>query len=162
MYILGNAINVILKRTVNIYLDIEQVLILNDGHIVPHVKNFLKTITTHNVYWLTANNGGNNEFELKRLVPLLDNDEINLISLINHCKWDMIRTDAIDFSQPFLWFTHSVDEFEMEDLQRHKCMVNLHIINCTVEPDALKSLAHKLPQPVQPDTTHSPYKYKMK
>lgn len=145
----------------NIYLDIDQVLKTDDQKMALHAKSFLTTIIKYPVYWLTADYGGNIDIALNRLIPLLDHDERNLISLIQPGSWDLARTEAIDFSKPFLWFTHSVDEFEMEDLERHSCVDNLYLINTTKEPHALKQFSLKLPEATKPDTTHSPYKYKL-
>jgi len=142
-----------------IYLDIDQVLRTNDNKLAPHARQFLETVTKQHAYWLTADYGGSVELALRRLTPLLNHDEINLVSIIDSTKWDLLRTEAIDFRQPFLWFTHSVDEFEMEDLERHNCVENLHIINTSKNPEALQSFIHHLPQPVRPDLTHSPYRY---
>ena len=144
----------------NIYLDIDQVLRTNDNTLAHYARQFLEVVTKHPTYWLTADYGNSTELALKRLVPLLNHDEINLVSLIAHTKWDLIRTEAIDFRKPFLWFTHSVDEFELEDLERHQCLENLRRINVTEEPEALKPFVHVLPEPVQPDLTHSPYRYR--
>ncbi len=143
----------------HIYLDIDQVLRTNDNKLAAQAGQFLEVITKHHVHWLTADYGGSVELALRRLTPLLTHDEINVISIIEMTKWDLLRTEAIDFRKPFLWFTHSVDEFEMEDLERHKCTQNLHIVNVSNDPEALKPFIHQLPEPVQPDLTHSPYRY---
>lgn len=140
----------------NIYLDFDRVLLKDTNTLAPHITPFLQMVSGHPAYWLTSDH----ENYLKKIVPLLTHNQRNLISVIQPAEWEMLRTEAIDYSQPFLWFTHAVDEFELEDLSVHQCNENLYIVDVLQDPEALRPFSKKLPKPVQPDTTHSPYKHK--
>lgn len=146
----------------NIYLDINQVLLNSKNTLALHCDKFLGTIIKYPTFWLTADYGGKVDTALSHLLPLLNHEQRNLITMIDRVPWDLARTEAIDFSEPFLWFTRTVDEFERSDLEVQKCVKNLVLIDADKEPAILKLYAKKLPQSVQPDITHSPYRHKFK
>lgn len=146
----------------NIYLDINQVLLTSKNTLTLHSDEFLKSVIKYPTYWLTADYGGKVDMALSHLLPLLNHEQRDLITLIDRVPWDLARTEAIDFSEPFLWFTRAVDEFERSDLEVQACANNLVLIDTDKEPEILKLYAKKLPQSVQPDLTHSPYRHKFK
>lgn len=146
----------------NIYLDINQVLLTNKNTLALHCDEFLESIIKYPTFWLTSDYGGKVDMALSHLLPLLNHEQRNLVTLIDRVPWDLSRTEAIDFREPFLWFTRAVDEFEISDLEVQNCVKNLILIDTDKEPEILKLYAKKLPQSVQPDLTHSPYRHKFK
>jgi hypothetical protein len=77
----------------NIYLDIDGVILANDKQIANYSEDFIKhLVTNHNVYWLTTHCRGNTLYTC------------NLLKKILPTYWEINKTEAIDFSKPFLWF----------------------------------------------------------
>lgn len=90
----------------NIYLDIDGTL-LQDGAPAPCSHEFIEHVTKyHDCYWLTTHvrNG-----ELGYLFPYLERAGVKpatlkLMECIKTTQWDMLKTEAIDMNENFLWF----------------------------------------------------------
>lgn len=91
----------------NIYLDIDGVLLANSVQAAYFADDFLQYILKHwpdNTYWLTTHcwRGENRAAEV--LLPVLKPDTAKLLKLIKPTDWNTEKTDGIDFLTPFLWF----------------------------------------------------------
>ena len=107
----------------NIYMDIDGVII---GVRSPRsdVVDLLRFIMEHyadSAYWLTTHcRGGENRCAqwLKRngfpdaLVAEMD-------AVFKPTDWDVLKTEAIDFSRPFVWLDDAPFQSEMAVLARH-------------------------------------------
>lgn len=106
----------------NLYFDIDGVL---RGSASPpdHVQALLRYALTHfptSIYWLTTHcrQGYNHAYQaLKDTLPtpLLD----QAINLIQPTDFGALKTDALDFSTPFLWFDDNLFESERHLLAQH-------------------------------------------
>jgi hypothetical protein len=95
----------------NIYLDIDGVILANESQPANHAKEFIKhLIDNYTVYWLTTHCKGDAEYTANHIHRFFDTDTINLLRKIKPTNWDMAKTEAIDFSQPFIWFDDQVFE----------------------------------------------------
>lgn len=89
-----------------IYLDIDGVLLANDKVAAKHADEFIKYLTdNYDVYWLTTHVHGDTVWVKQYLAPFLSPESIKLLDKINvtPTDWVEFKTEAIDFSEPFLW-----------------------------------------------------------
>src|SRR5215472_18601271 len=104
----------------NIYLDIDGVLLANDKNAANHVHEFLAFVTSnHTVYWLTSHCQGDASTAVSRLASVFEPRTLALTRGIRPTQWNNAKTEAIDFSHPFLWFDDDLYEDELLDLQKH-------------------------------------------
>lgn len=103
----------------NIYLDIDGVLLANENALAEDAEDFLKAVLKKcpdSTYWLTTHcwKGENRAVEV--LSPFLSAELVKQIRVIKPTEWGEAKTDAIDFSQPFLWFDDDLYPEEKEVL----------------------------------------------
>jgi len=116
----------------NIYLDIDGVLVDKKGKPAPGLVKFMKHITDkHDVYWLTTwVKDGNPERALRILgdyVPL------KILNKIKPTTWNTWKTEAIDFSKDFRWFDDCVFPEEERILAKNEADHKLILINQNLE-----------------------------
>lgn len=109
----------------NIYLDIDGVLLANESNAAPYAEEFLIYILDNypgSVYWLTTHcwNGINRTKEA--LLPAFSTEVINRLEEVKPTNWGTSKTDAIDFSKPFLWFDDDLYPQEKTKLQSHQAL----------------------------------------
>ncbi|MFH0767415.1 MAG: hypothetical protein V1920_04925, partial [Bacillota bacterium] len=111
--------------TVNIYLDIDGVILANDQQPAKHAKKFLQYITeNHTVYWLTTHCKGDADYTVNFINRFFDVETLTFLKKIKPTNWSMSKTEAIDFSKPFLWLDDQLFDFEKEDLIKHNALKN--------------------------------------
>lgn len=106
----------------NIYLDIDGVLLANDKHVANYSHEFLDhVVNKYPTCWLTTHCKGDASYTVKHLSMFFNSETMKLINMILPTDWDILKTDAIDFSQPFLWFDDDLFTEEKEILIQHNC-----------------------------------------
>ncbi len=132
-----------MKDLMNIYLDIDGVILANDKNGANYVHEFLEHITTKypdNTYWLTTHCQGNPQTAVERLREVLKPETIGLLSNIKPTRWDTAKTEAIDFTKPFLWFDDDLYDDEREDLIKHNALSSWIEVDLSKNDDSLKDL----------------------
>lgn len=125
----------------NIYLDIDGVLLTKHGQPAEHLADFLDRATnTHDCYWLTTHCKGDVETAASYLKSKIDPILWAFVDKIKPTNWNTYKTEAIDFSSNFLWFDDYVFEKEKQDLETNKCTDKLITINLKTGPTLLSSL----------------------
>lgn len=130
----------------NIFLDIDGVILANDKNGAKYVHEFLQHITSKypdNTYWLTTHVHGNAETAVERLKLVLEPRTIDLLHNIKATDWDIAKTEAIDFSQPFLWFDDDLYPDEREDLVKHNALSSWIEVDLAKNENHLKVLSDK-------------------
>lgn len=120
----------------NIYLDIDGVLLANESHAAVGADEFLQAALARypdSTYWLTTHcwRGENRTLEVLR--PVLKPETLEMIKRVKPTDWGELKTDAIDFSQPFLWFDDDLLDGEREVL------VALHALDGWIGVDLAKN-----------------------
>lgn len=91
-----------------IYLDIDDTLLNTDIHDTRpanHLKPFLEyMVSNHDVYWLTTHCNGDATVPVSYMSRFVDHSLVALLMKIKPTKWSMIKTDAINMDEDFLWF----------------------------------------------------------
>ncbi len=103
----------------NIYLDIDGVILDKDLKPVKHLKEFLEHITNnHEVYWLTTHCKGDSSVTLAYLSRFLDKDIIGLLKKVKPTSWNTLKTEAVDFTKDFVWLDDYIFPNEKQALER--------------------------------------------
>ncbi len=127
----------------NIYIDIDGVLLANENSAAPYADEFLQQVmkkfpeTTH---WLTTHcwKGENRCIEV--LSPHLKHETIEMLYKIKPTDWNEWKTDAIDFSKPFLWFDDDLFPDERVTLEKYDALQNYVKVDLFNNPEHLKEL----------------------
>lgn len=129
----------------NIYLDIDGVLLTKTGEPAVHSLELIKYLTQHHtVYWLTTHCHGGENRAPEYLFPKFPAGAKRYIDKILPTDWNSWKTDAIDFSQDFRWLDDDVYQPEITTLIRHNCKDKLIKVDLTNNPHELKDIANKL------------------
>jgi hypothetical protein len=131
----------------NIYIDIDGVLLINDKHAAPHADQFLQYVLDkypESTYWLSTHcwKGENRAIEV--VSPKLNAETVKLLPKINPTEWVDHKTDAIDFSKPFIWFDDDLYEEEREALMKHNTLSSHIEINLAKDENQLLKIIEAL------------------
>lgn len=133
-----------------IYLDIDGVLLANEQHAANHADDFIRYIATnYPVYWLTTHCKGDAEVPVRHISHLFKPNTVELLHDIKPTVWQMAKTEAIDFSSPFLWFDDDLFDDERKDLMAHGALNNWIKVDLYDNPDELGKLLQSFPIPNQ-------------
>ena len=69
---------------------------------------------------------------------------MNLARQIKPVTWHGLKTDAIDFTQPFLWVDDSLQEAELAVLRTHDCIHRWIHADTFAEPNDLERVIKTL------------------
>lgn len=127
---------------VNIYLDIDGVLLTKYHEPVDGVKEFLERITsTHMCFWLTTHcKDGKADKALEVLGRVYGSDVLDLARKVQPTVWQTFKTEAIDFSEDFRWLDDYVMFYEEHVLKEENVLDKLILIDLQKNPNILKQL----------------------
>lgn len=134
----------------NIYLDIDGVLLANETNAAPYAEEFLAYILDNfpdTTYWLTTHCWKGINRTQTVLTPAFSEDMLNRIKVIKPTEWGSEKTDAIDFSKPFLWFDDDLYPQERAELEKHNVLDSWIEIELRKNPDRLRGLVENFPRP---------------
>jgi hypothetical protein len=131
----------------NIYLDIDGVLLANDLNAANHVHKFLEKVRekSSDVYWLTTHCNGDASTAVKRLSLVFEPQTMELINDFKPTAWETAKTRAIDFSKPFLWFDDDLFYEEKVELERHNALDNWIGVDLAKNPNQLAMFVASFP-----------------
>ena len=135
----------------NIYLDIDGVLLTNESNRAPYASEFLSYVLEHypdTTYWLTTHCQGDATTPIEHVGHLFDAERIELMKKIKPTTWDVAKTDAIDFSRPFLWFDDDCFDFERKILLQHGVLDNWIKVDLRKDINQLQKFINSFPLPV--------------
>lgn len=106
----------------NIYLDIDGV-ILGMASSLRDAKKLLKYLLKkypENTYWLTTHvKDGENNIRHSLVGAYPDKLIAKMYDTFKNTDWGTLKTDAIDFSQPFVWFDDTLFTAERQVLEQN-------------------------------------------
>lgn len=140
--------------SVNIYLDIDGVLLANDRQPANYASDFLRYVLTNfpdSTYWLTTHCQGDASRPIRDVGDLFDDETIELMKKIKPTTWldSSAKTDAIDFSKPFLWFDDDLFPNERKALIKHNVLDNWIEVDLRKDTDQLGKFLQSFPIPIQ-------------
>ncbi len=127
----------------NIYLDIDGVLLANENNAAQHADEFLQHILNKypdSTYWLTTHNWRGENRAIEVLSPVLKPETVELLKRIKPTEWGELKTDAINFEEDFLWFDDDLWPDELKVLERNNATGRMVMIDLNKDPDILKKL----------------------
>jgi hypothetical protein len=135
----------------NIYLDIDGVLLANEKYHANFAPEFIEYVVTNypdSTYWLTTHCKGDANRPIQNIGHLFDDKTVELMRKIKPTNWGSAKTDAIDFSKPFLWFDDDLFVHEREVLIKNNVLDNWIEVDLAKDPDALKKFLDSFPIPI--------------
>lgn len=137
----------------NIYLDVDGVLLQSDGTLARHADAFLNAIVrgNHQVHWLTTRcRDGDAAPLVEALSRLLPPATAELLRSVRPTSWATSKLEAIDLARPFLWFDDQPLQFEIDELEECgllDCWVKVDLVS---DPDQLASASLRAREPDLP------------
>jgi hypothetical protein len=134
----------------NIYLDIDGVLLANELNPASYAPEFIKYVIDrfpNSTYWLTTHCQGDASSPINHLAPVFDKESIELMRKIKPTTWlnSPCKTSAIDFTKPFLWFDDDLFYGEKLDLIKHNVLDNWIEVDLRKDPNQLKKFIDSFP-----------------
>ncbi len=135
-----------------IYLDVDGVILANNLHAANYADAFLQyIIKNYPVTWLTTHCMHNDpKTVISRLQGLLEPGTMELLPQIRGAKWSLLKTEAIDFSEPFLWIDDDCYPEEREVLDSYGVLANWIEVDLSRNENQLKYLLDDFPVGIQP------------
>jgi hypothetical protein len=135
----------------NIYLDIDGVLLANDWNAANYANEFLRYVLDkypNTTYWLTTHCQGDPNTPIQHVGHLFEPDVVELMRKIKPTKWDLAKTRAINYDEPFLWFDDDLFFEEKQDLIKNRVLDNWIGVDLASDPDQLKRFLTSFPLPI--------------
>lgn len=130
----------------DIYLDIDGVLLTKYKQPANHVKEFLEYVTEkYSTYWLTTHCKGDAEYTINQISQYFDDQVLAVMKKIKPTNWNLSKTEAIDFSRSFLWFDDYIFDFEKVELIKTNALKNWVLVDLVKNPDQLMYLIDNFP-----------------
>jgi hypothetical protein len=123
----------------NIYLDIDGVLVTKDKRPANGVTEFLSFITDRfDCYWLTTHCRDGNPAQAIDYVQEIIKIDKGILEKINSSKpWYTYKTHAIDFNRDFRWLDDFLLVGEIKTLNRYDALDKVIRVSLQNDPDGL-------------------------
>jgi len=137
-----------ISKDANIYLDIDGTIIHEDlanyNKPAAHLEEFLEALSHYNVYWLTTHchegDATNAQRFLQRILPP---ELFQYVLAYKPTTWSEDKTEAIDFTKPFVWFDNDPSQGEVDELERKGVPESLELIDLVKNPENLSNILQK-------------------
>ena len=124
-----------------VYLDVDGVLLgQSEGRVVlaRHASEFLHfLLTRYEVFWLTTHCCGESQPVLDYLRPYASDEFIARLSAVRPTRFDVLKTEALEYAADFYWLDDSPLHVELEDLRRRGQSDRWIEVNTRARPDDL-------------------------
>ena len=124
----------------NIYLDIDGVILANEDYLSIGAEEFIKyAVDNFDVYWLTTHCTQSDATHAINYVMQAGSESLrpHLEKLIP-TSWSEYKTEAIDFTKPFLWFDDDCYLGERRDLEKNNAFNSWVEVDLRNYPDQLQ------------------------
>jgi hypothetical protein len=128
-----------------LYLDIDGVLV-SKGKAAEGITEFLHFATENfDCYWLTTHCYGDAAPVARYLASRIPSEALVYIESFKPTQWELWKTEAIDFSGPFVWIDDNLFEMERMVLVEHTALENFIHMNLLSNPAQLLDVMKRLP-----------------
>lgn len=127
----------------NIYLDVDGVLLKHDGTLASYADEFLTQLirSGHPVHWLTTRcRDGDAAPVVEVLSRLVQPSTAELLPSIRPTSWATSKLEAIDLATPFIWFDDQPLQFEIDELEECGLLDRWVKVDLVSEPDRLATM----------------------
>lgn len=122
---------------IKVYIDIDGVLLRtgkNGPELIPQFRRVIRYLFANfDCYWLTTHvrHGSGSAGAVAKLAPHLRKARIDptILDGIEPAEWETLKTEAIDFSRPFIWLDDDPLPTERQILEESGCADSLVDIN---------------------------------
>lgn len=123
----------------NIYLDIDGVILANESNLSEGADEFIKYVAENfTVYWLTTHcMHGDGAWAVEYVNRASKEDLKPYLEKFIPTKWSLMKTEAIDFTKPFIWFDDDCYSGERLELHKNKAMNSWYEVNLSKYPEQL-------------------------
>ncbi|MFZ3009946.1 MAG: hypothetical protein WA030_02925 [Candidatus Microsaccharimonas sp.] len=123
----------------NIYLDIDGVLLANETNLAEGASDFIKYASDHfDVYWLTTHcMHGDPAHAIEYVLRATTEDLRPYLERFKPTSWSLMKTEAIDFTKPFLWFDDDCYSGELIELKSHDALKYWIEVDLAKHPDQM-------------------------
>ena len=129
----------------NIYLDIDGVILAAEIHPSLHAEEFIKYIVdNHKVIWLTTHCRNPGDDPVPMLARYFDEETVEYLKKIKPAYWEESKTEGIDFTKEFKWIDDDLFEFEKEELEKHNALDSFIKVNLYDDPEQLEKIMKEL------------------
>lgn len=127
---------------INIYVDIDGVLLANEENLAIGAAEFIKYIADNfTVHWLTTHcMHGDPAHAIDYVQRVADEDLRPYLEKIKPTTWGLAKTDVIDFTKPFLWFDDDCYTGERIALDKHGALSSWVEVDLRSDVEHLKHL----------------------
>lgn len=126
---------------INLYLDIDGVLLGKKGHLPNGIETFIATVTHQfHCFWLTTHCKGNSETAVRYLDQYYPKSFGKYWQLIHPTNWDVLKTEAISFEKPFFWLDDQPLQAEKIQLAAAGCLDKLMVVDLKNEQELARVL----------------------
>lgn len=132
----------------NIYLDVDGVLVDKTLNTPYYANEFIKYVCENfhdSVYWLTTRCSGDSTTLLQQISHLYIPEVAELLKTIKPTTWSGMKTTAIDFNTPFLWFDDNLFMAEEQQLLKNRASDNYIKVDLIKDPQQLALLVSDFP-----------------
>ena len=127
----------------DIYLGIDGVILTKGVTPALHLNIFLENIVRRfNVSWLSSRCRGSREIVEKYLSQFLEPSTIALTRAIKPTKFNLDKTEAIDFNHDFLWIEPELFDSEKNILKKHNTFSSWIELDLIKSPNQLEDLTN--------------------
>jgi hypothetical protein len=114
-----------------IYLDINGTLLNKDLSPALYLDEFIKNvIEKYDVYWLTTHCNGSAAETLNYIKEYVKPETFEYMKRIKPTKWNVMKIEAVDLENEFLWFDDYIFQKEQEMLKgidKKRCWVAMKL-----------------------------------
>lgn len=129
-----------------IYLDIDGVLLANDESPALYAEELIDyLVNNHDVHWLTTHCKGDAVHTQQHLSQYFkDQKTLANLGKIRPTNWNTFKTEAIDFSEPFVWVDDDLFDSEYRELSKNNATDRVILVDLSKDPSSLLSIITKL------------------
>lgn len=137
----------------NIYLDIDGVLLTKDHKAASFAPDFIEYVINNypeTTYWLTTRCQGDASKPVREIKDFFDNETVKMLEKIKPTTWleSPLKTEAIDFDVPFLWFDDYAFDADRRVLEERGVFENWIKVDLVKDPDQLGKFVTSFPLPI--------------
>ncbi len=131
----------------NIYLDIDNTLITSNGYETTpanHLKEFLDyMLKNHSVYWLSTHCNGDADTAASYISRFINGDFGDQVLQIKPTKWKVLKTEAINLNEDFIWFDDILTYGEQKVLEKYNKLGSFVKVDFKDNPDIFLDFIEK-------------------
>lgn len=123
----------------NIYLDIDGVLLANESNLSEGAIEFIKYAADNfEVYWLTTHCMNGDPVHAVEYIARVEKEDLRpWLKKFKPTVWSLKKTEAIDFTKPFFWFDDDCYSEERKVLKENNALNSWIELDLRKYPDQM-------------------------